>query len=55
MKIKICGLKSLNDIQIINKVKIDYAGFIFAQNSKRKIDPQCGCAHEFSSSDFSAV
>lgn len=38
MKIKICGLKSLDDIEIINKVQTDYAGFIFAKNSKRKID-----------------
>ena len=38
MKIKICGLKSLDDIKIINKAKTNYAGFIFAKNSKRKID-----------------
>lgn len=38
MKIKICGLKSLDDIQIINKVNIDFAGFIFAKKSKRKVD-----------------
>lgn len=38
MKIKICGLKSLDDIEIINKVNIDYAGLIFAKKSKRKVD-----------------
>lgn len=38
MKIKICGLKSLDDIEIINKVNIDFAGFIFATKSKRKVD-----------------
>lgn len=38
MKIKICGLKSLDDIGYVNSVDIDYAGFIFAPGSKRKID-----------------
>lgn len=35
-KIKICGLKSLNDIEIVNKYKPDYIGFVFAA-SKRQI------------------
>lgn len=38
MKIKICGLTSIEDIYIINEVKPDFAGFIFADNSKRKIN-----------------
>ncbi len=38
MKIKICGLKRTEDIEYINQVKIDFAGFIFAQNSKRRVD-----------------
>lgn len=38
MKIKICGLTSLEDIQIINEFMPDYAGFIFAKQSKRKTD-----------------
>ncbi len=35
-KIKICGLKTLEDIACVNKSKCDYAGFVFAE-SKRKI------------------
>lgn len=36
IKIKICGLKSVDDILMVNKFDIDYAGFVFAK-SKRKI------------------
>lgn len=36
-QIKICGLRTLTDIKIINKYNISYAGFIFANSSKRKI------------------
>ncbi|BCJ94630.1 N-(5'-phosphoribosyl)anthranilate isomerase [Anaerocolumna cellulosilytica] len=36
-KIKICGLKTLKDIQAVNKYMPDYIGFVFAE-SKRKID-----------------
>ena len=35
-KIKICGLKRLKDIEIVNKYKPDYVGFVFA-DSKRKV------------------
>ncbi|GHU77604.1 N-(5'-phosphoribosyl)anthranilate isomerase [Clostridia bacterium] len=31
MKIKICGLKSYEDVDIINVCKPDYAGFVFAK------------------------
>ena len=34
VKIKICGLKRLEDIDIVNKYKPDYIGFVFA-DSKR--------------------
>ena len=34
VKIKICGLKRLEDIEIANKYKPDYIGFVFA-DSKR--------------------
>lgn len=37
LQIKICGLKSIKDIEIINKYNINYAGFIFAKGSKREI------------------
>jgi len=36
-QIKICGLRSVRDIQIINKYDIHYAGFIFASGSKRQL------------------
>ena len=36
VKIKICGLKRLEDIDIVNKYKPDYVGFVFA-DSKRKV------------------
>ena len=35
-KIKICGIKRLKDIEIVNKYLPDYIGFVFAQ-SKRKV------------------
>ena len=35
-KLKICGLKRLEDIELINKYKPDYAGFVFA-DSPRKV------------------
>lgn len=36
-KIKICGLRTQEDIQIVNREKPDYAGFVFAPG-KRQID-----------------
>ncbi len=36
-KIKICGLKRLEDIEYVNITKPDYIGFVFAK-SKRQID-----------------
>ncbi len=36
VKIKICGLRRLKDIEIVNKYKPDYIGFVFA-DSKRKV------------------
>lgn len=36
VKIKICGLRRLEDIEIVNKYEPEYIGFIFA-DSKRKV------------------
>ena len=36
-KIKLCGIKSEEDIKIINEVLPDYIGFVFAGKSKRYI------------------
>lgn len=38
MEIKICGIRREEDIEIVNKYKPDYIGFIFAK-SKRKVTP----------------
>ena len=36
VKIKICGLKRLEDIEMVNTYKPDYIGFVFA-DTKRKV------------------
>ena len=36
VKIKICGIRRLEDIEMVNKYKPDYIGFVFA-DSKRKV------------------
>ena len=36
-KIKICGLRRMEDILIVNKYKPDYIGFVFAKNKVRTI------------------
>lgn len=36
VKIKICGIRRLEDVRIVNKYKPDYIGFVFA-DSKRKV------------------
>ncbi|OON97740.1 MAG: N-(5'-phosphoribosyl)anthranilate isomerase [Candidatus Epulonipiscioides saccharophilum] len=38
-KIKICGIKSIQDLEAINKYKPDYIGLIFA-DSKRRVTPE---------------
>ena len=35
MKLKICGLKTLQDIDYINKAGVDYAGLVFAPHRQR--------------------
>ena len=37
MKIKICGLMTLKDIDYVNQAEPDYVGFIFAKESRRRI------------------
>ena len=36
-KIKICGLTRPEDIEVVNSVKPDYVGFVFADESKRMV------------------
>ena len=39
MKLKICGLKNLNDVDFVNQANIDFAGFVFAP-SRQQITPE---------------
>lgn len=39
-RIKLCGLKSLDDVIAANAVQPDYIGFVFAKTSKRFVTPQ---------------
>lgn len=36
-KIKFCGLMRTEDIEMVNALKIDYAGFVFAKKSRRYV------------------
>ena len=38
-KVKICGLKSEDDISYANELKPDYIGFVFLQGRKRYVSP----------------
>lgn len=42
VKIKICGIRRLEDIDMVNKYKPDYIGFVFA-DSKRKVSHELAC------------
>ena len=37
VKVKICGIKNLQDVQAVNKYKPDFAGFVFYPLSKRYV------------------
>ena len=37
MKVKICGLRTLDDVAIVNEAMPDYAGFIFAPGRRRTV------------------
>ena len=38
-KIKICGIRRVEDIGYVNELKPEYVGFVFAK-SKRKVDKE---------------
>ena len=40
IKTKFCGLKRPEDIDIVNKLKPDFIGFIFWSKSKRNVEPE---------------
>jgi len=50
VKIKICGMMSMDDIEAVNKLKPDYAGFIFAPGRRRltvaKAQELCAALHK---------
>lgn len=39
-KIKICGLKSMEDISYVNELKPDYIGFVFLKGRARYVSPK---------------
>ncbi|MBQ6089805.1 MAG: phosphoribosylanthranilate isomerase [Lachnospiraceae bacterium] len=39
-KVKFCGLRRPEDIEAVNELGVDYAGFVFAKKSKRFVDPE---------------
>ena len=39
-KIKLCGLRKVEEIKIVNQWKPDMIGFVFARESKRYVDPE---------------
>ena len=39
-KIKLCGLSRPEDIETANRLKPDYIGFVFAEKSKRYVNPE---------------
>ena len=40
LEIKICGIRRIEDIEIVNRYKPDYIGFILAKGYKRTVSPQ---------------
>ena len=40
MKVKICGIRRAEDIEIVNKYLPDFIGFIFVHASKRYVEPK---------------
>ena len=40
IRIKICGLTREEDIAVVNNLRPDYIGFVFAEHSKRAVTPE---------------
>ncbi|MCD7836086.1 MAG: phosphoribosylanthranilate isomerase [Lachnospiraceae bacterium] len=55
MKLKICGLKRIEDIEYANLVKPDYVGFVFAGNKRRITYDMAERLKEKLSADIKAV
>ncbi len=54
-KIKICGLKRKKDIEIVNKYRPDYIGFVFAESKRKVIKEQAMELRKILNSDILAV
>lgn len=55
-KIKLCGLKRECDIEAVNKLNPDFIGFVFAEKSKRYVNPiEAAKLKEMLSKDIKAV
>lgn len=54
-KIKICGLKRKKDIEIVNKYRSDYIGFVFAESKRKVIKEQAMELRKILNSDILAV
>ena len=39
-RIKLCGMMRESDIETVNRLKVDYVGFVFAKKSKRCVTPE---------------
>lgn len=54
-KIKICGLTREEDITMVNELKPDYIGFIFAESKRKVSDQQANKLKSLLSKDIAAV
>ncbi|MEL4105229.1 phosphoribosylanthranilate isomerase [Oscillospiraceae bacterium WX1] len=55
MKIKICGLKRLEDIDAVNRYRPDYIGFVFAESKRRVTPTQAAALKRQLAADIKAV
>lgn len=55
VKVKICGLRRICDVNWANAEKVDYAGLVFAGNKRRLTDEQAWYLRRYLSSDIPAV
>lgn len=39
-KIKFCGLRSVQDVEIANELSPEFVGFVFARGSRRRVSPE---------------
>lgn len=54
-KIKICGIKTLNEIQMMNQIKPDFIGFVFAKGRHQISVEQAKSLKEKTNSDIKVV